>query len=356
MMRILVVTDAWRPQVNGVVHSLLALQKAAAPLGGDIRFLTHRGFATFGLPTYGEIRLALAPPWRIARRIERAQADHIHIATEGTLGLAARRICLARGIGFTTSYHTRYPEYVHARTRLPHAVSYAALRAFHNAGGGVMAPTQSMVEDLRARGFRNVMLWSRGVDCALFYPRAATLDLPRPIFLYAGRVAVEKNIEAFLSLDLPGSKLVAGDGPARAQLQARFPQAHFVGMKTQAELAELYAAADVFVFPSLTDTFGVVLLEAMASGLPVAAFPAVGPRDVVAAGAGVLSQDLRAACLAALRVPRAAARAHAQAFTWENSAQQFLDNVRCARAQQNSASFSRSGKASSRAKASEGAA
>ncbi|MFT4097982.1 MAG: glycosyltransferase family 1 protein [Rhodoblastus sp.] len=336
-MRVLVVTDAWKPQVNGVVHSLEAVAREAAKLGAEIRFCTPEGFRTIAMPGYREIRLALAPPRAVAERIDAAGADHVHIATEGPLGLLARHVCLSRGLPFTTSYHTRFPEYLYARTRLPERWSYAALRRFHNAGAGVMASTPRLAAELETQGFRRTMLWSRGVDHALFRPRPSTLDLPRPIFLYAGRVAIEKNIEAFLALDLPGSKVVVGDGPARAALQARFPDAHFLGMRKGEALAEIYSGADVFVFPSRTDTFGIVLLEAMASGLPVAAFPAPGPLDVVTPEAGVLSDDLRAACLAALDLAPEAARAHALTFSWVNSARQFLDNLRNARSARRSA-------------------
>lgn len=339
-MRILVVTDAWRPQVNGVVHSLEAMARAAGELGAEVVFLTPDGFRTVGLPTYREIRLALAPPWAVARRMDDARAEHIHIATEGPLGLAARHICLARRTAFTTSYHTRFPEYLHARIGLPLNWSYAALRAFHNAAAGVMAATPRLADELFARGFQRPMIWSRGVDHELFRPRPSVLELPRPVFLYAGRLAVEKNLDAFLSLDLPGSKVVVGDGPARGALEAAYPDARFLGLKTGQALADLYASADVFVFPSLTDTFGIVLLEAMASGVPVAAFPVAGPLDVVEPRAGVLSGDLRAACLAALAIPREAARAHALRFTWADSARQFLDNVRTARERRRSAEHS----------------
>ncbi len=336
-MRVLVVTDAWKPQVNGVVHSLEAVAREAGELGAEIDFCTPDGFRTVAMPGYREIRLAMAGPRALAARIEAAEADHVHIATEGPLGLLARHVCLSRGTPFTTSYHTRFPEYLFARTRFPQRWTYAALRRFHNAGAGVMTSTPRLAAELEANGFRRTMLWSRGVDHALFRPRPSTLDLPRPIFLYAGRVAIEKNIEAFLALDLPGSKVVAGDGPARAALQTRFPDAHFLGMRKGEALAEIYSSADVFVFPSRTDTFGIVLLEAMASGLPVAAFPAPGPLDVVAPEAGVLSEDLRVACLAALDLSPAAARTHALRFTWENSARQFLDNLRRARANWRSA-------------------
>lgn len=331
-MRILVATDAWRPQVNGVVRSLEAMSQAAQNLGAEIDFLTPRDFVSLPMPTYREISLALATPRAVARRLE-AGYDHIHIATEGPLGLATRAACLRLDRCFTTSFHTRFPEYIHARLGLPVGLAYAALRRFHNAGAGVMVATPSLARELSDRGFHRLLRWSRGVDHALFSPDAAEpLDFPRPLFLYAGRLAVEKNVEAFLTLDLPGTKLVAGDGPARHALEARFPDARFLGIKTSRELAALYAASDVFVFPSRTDTFGMVLLEAMACGLPVAAYPVMGPLDVIgASGAGALDEDLRAATLAALDIPRAAARAHALTFTWENCARQFLDNIACAR-------------------------
>jgi glycosyltransferase involved in cell wall biosynthesis len=332
-MRVLVVTDAWRPQVNGVVHSLEALARSAGAFGASIEFLTPAGFWTIPMPTYREIRLAVASPWDVEKRIDAIAADHIHIATEGPLGLAARRLCLMRGAPFTTSYHTRFPEYLYARTRIPVDWSYAALRTFHNAGSGMMVSTDRLADELAGRGFKRPLIWSRGVDHDLFRPQPVALDLPKPIFLYVGRVALEKNIEAFLSLDLPGSKVVVGEGPARASLEAQFPQAHFLGLKRGEDLARIYAAADVFVFPSLTDTFGIVILEALACGAPVAAFPVQGPLDIIGGGgAGALSHDLRAACLAALKVPRESARALALRYSWENSARQFLDNVRLARA------------------------
>lgn len=331
-MRILVVTDAWRPQVNGVVRSLESVAEALEGGADRIVFLTPEGFPTLPLPTYREIRLALAAPWTVARRIDEARCDHIHIATEGPLGLAARRICISRHEPFTTSYHTRFPEYVHARTRFPLPVSYAALRLFQNAGAGMMVATPSLARELSARGFQRPMLWSRGVDHDLFRPRDSIVSLPRPIFLYVGRIAPEKNLEAFLALDLPGSKLVVGDGPDREALSQKYSDAHFVGVERGEELAARYASTDVFVFPSRTDTFGVVLLEALASGTPVAAFPVPGPADVIGgSGAGALSGDLRAACIAALAIPRDVARAHALRFGWSESARQFAANVKAAR-------------------------
>jgi glycosyltransferase involved in cell wall biosynthesis len=328
-MRILVATDAWRPQINGVVHSLEQLARAARPLGAEIEFLTPEGFAQIPLPSYSEIKLALASSGAVARRIDATPADHIHIATEGPIGLATRRYCQARGRAFTTSYHTRFPEYVSARLRVPESWTYAALRRFHAPAAAVMAPTPTIRDDLTRRGFARVKVWSRGVDHSMFRPRTTSVvDLPRPIFLYVGRLAVEKNLGGFLGLSLPGSKLVVGDGPARPALQRRYPQARFIGSRSGEALAEIFASADVFVFPSRTETFGIVLVEALASGLPVAAYPAAGPLDVIGgSGAGVLSEDLAAAALAALAIPREAARQHSLQFTWRRSAEQFLAHL-----------------------------
>jgi len=328
-MRILVATDAWNPQINGVVRSLESVARALREFGVEIEFLTPQGFASVPLPSYAEIRLALATRRAISKRLEGAAIDDIHIATEGPVGLAARRYCLRAQRSFTTSYHTRFPEYIAARTKIPEALTYALLRRFHNASAGVMVSTASLADDLGKRGFQRLMHWSRGVDHRQFTPaKAAAFDLPRPIFLYAGRLAPEKNVEAFLELDLPGSKVVVGDGPSRRALQASYPRAHFLGTLIGDALAVQYASADVFVFPSRTDTFGMVLIEALASGLPVAAFPVPGPLDVIGtSGAGVLDFDLRAACLAALDIPRDKARAHALTFTWAKSARQFLDNI-----------------------------
>ncbi|MFK8250797.1 glycosyltransferase family 4 protein [Ancylobacter terrae] len=329
-MRVLIATDAWRPQVNGVVRSLEHTAREAQALGVAIDFLTPAAFRTVPLPTYPEIRLALATPGMIARQIETLAPDFIHIATEGPIGLLVRRACLKRGRSFTTSYHTRFPEYLAARLPIPLRLTYAWLRRFHNAGAGTMVSTGTLEQELRAHGFRNLLRWSRGVNAELFRPRPEVdLGLPRPIFLYVGRVAVEKNIEAFLALDLPGSKVVVGEGPALTELTARYPAAHFLGMRQGEDLARVYAGSDVFVFPSLTDTFGIVLLEALASGLPVAAFPVAGPADVIGdAPVGVLDPDLRKAALAALDIDRAAARAFALRHSWRACTEQFLGNIR----------------------------
>jgi glycosyltransferase involved in cell wall biosynthesis len=335
-MRLLIATDAWKPQVNGVVRSLEHMVEQAAGLGVEIRMLTPGEFRSVPMPGYPQIRLSLASASAAARAMDAFRASHVHIATEGPLGLAARRACLREGRPFSTSYHTRFPEYVAARAPVPEAWSYAALRRFHNAGCGTMVSTPSLEQDLKRRGFRNLLRWTRGVDTALFHPRAdANLKLPRPIFLFVGRVAVEKNLPAFLSLDLPGTKVVVGDGPARPELEALHPDTRFLGALSGHTLAEVYAAADVFVFPSLTDTFGIVLLEALASGLPVAAYPVMGPVDVLDGTAcGVLDHDLRLAALAALRLPRERCRAYAETFTWRESARQFFTNIHAAQGDQ----------------------
>ncbi len=332
-MKILVVTDAWHPQVNGVVRTLGHMAREARKLGAEIEFLAPGEFFTLPMPSYPEIRLALPPPGAVARRLDSVKPDAIHIATEGPLGWRMRRLCMKRGLPFTTSFHTRFPDYVADRLLLPaewtRALTWAWLRRFHGPGAAVLAATPTLVTELADRGFRNVKLWPRGVDAELFRPRKdAMLDLPRPIFLTVGRLAVEKNVEAFLKLDLPGTKLVVGDGPARAGLERQHPEALFVGSKQGEELAAHYAAADVFVFPSRTDTFGLVLLEALASGVPVAAFPAAAPRDVIGtAPVGVLDDDLKRACLEALKCSRAACRDFALTMTWEESARIFLTHV-----------------------------
>ncbi|WP_316177866.1 glycosyltransferase family 1 protein [Bradyrhizobium sp. SZCCHNRI1009] len=328
-MRILIATDAWHPQVNGVVRTLTSLARAATGLGADITFLTPEGFPSFGVPTYPGLRLAVTNGREIARRIEAAAPDAIHIATEGTIGWAVRRYCLRHGLPFTTSYTTRFPEYVSVRTGIPDAVGYWVMRRFHDAAAMTMVATNSLKQDLASRGFKKLGFWTRGVDTKLFNPdEPVALDLPRPVFMTVGRVAVEKNLEAFLSLDLPGSKVVIGNGPQKAELERRFPTAHFLGEKTGKDLTAHMAAADVFVFPSLTDTFGVVQLESLACGTPVAAFPVTGPLDVIADHPiGAIDWDLRAACLKALTMSRESCRAFALDRSWENSARQFIGNL-----------------------------
>jgi glycosyltransferase involved in cell wall biosynthesis len=329
-MRILVATDAWAPQVNGVVRTLTALAEASRSRGDTLAFLTPEAFRTVPLPTYPDICIALPSLRAIEARMAELRPDAIHIATEGPIGFFVRRYCRKRNLPFTTSFHTRFPEYVSARLPIPEAWVWAWLRRFHAAGRGVMAATPALARELTARGFEDVMLWPRGVDTELFRPRAgADIGLPRPIFLSVARLAVEKNLEAFLSLDLPGTKVVVGDGPHRETLRRRFPDAVFLGGKKGEELATIYAAADVFVFPSRTDTFGLVLLEALASGVPVAAFPVMGPRDVIGdAPVGVLDADLGRACMMALTLSRDHCRAFASAMTWEESARRFSAHLR----------------------------
>ena len=329
-MRVLIATDAWPPQVNGVVRTLLSLQRAARSLGVNIEFVSPDGFRTVPVPTYPGLRLALPNRRRIAQQIDRTNPDAIHIATEGPIGHAVRAYCLRRGRPFTTSYTTRFPEYISARAPIPESLIYALLRRFHGASAVTMVATPSLTNELRARGFTNLGMWTRGVDTEQFRPdRAVDPGFPRPIFVSLGRVAVEKNLDAFLSLDLPGSKVVIGKGPMEGELKRRFPQAKFLGQLENGTLAAHLAAADVFVFPSRTDTFGVVQLEALASGVPVAAFPVTGPKDVVADNPiGVLSEDLRAACLGALQISREACRAFALRHSWDNSARQFIGHVR----------------------------
>ena len=328
-MRILVATDAWHPQVNGVVRTLTMMAEAAKPLGVDVSFLTPLSFRTFAMPSYRDVRVALPYRAKIARLIAEARPDSIHIATEGPIGLLVRRYCRQQGLPFTTSFHTRFPEYISARLPIPESWIWSALRAFHRPSQAVMAATPALASELRARGFRNVVLWPRGVDATQFHPRPIDLGLPRPVFLCVGRVAVEKNLDAFLELDLPGSKVIVGDGPALTELTRKYPQATFLGARQGEALAQAYAAADVFVFPSKTDTFGLVLLEALASGLPVAAFPVTGPRDVIgSAPVGALNDDLRTACLAALQISPQACLDFAAQHTWEASARVFVENIR----------------------------
>lgn len=328
-MRIAIVTDAWKPQVNGVVTTLSTTAATLAEGGHEVRVIEPGGFRTLPCPTYPEIRLAWRPYRAVAAVLAEFDPEHIHVATEGPLGLAARRYCLREGLEFTTSYHTQFPQYARARAPIPLGVSYAFLRWFHGAARHVMVATPQQQRELEAHGFANIVRWTRGVDTDTFRPgdRSLLAD-PRPIWVYTGRVAVEKSVEDFLALDLPGTKYVIGDGPARRELARRFPAARFTGYRFGAELAALMGAADVFVFPSRTDTFGIVMLEAMACGLPVAAYPVTGPIDVVRPGVtGALDTDLRAAALAALELDRDACRAEALGHSWARATAQFLANL-----------------------------
>jgi glycosyltransferase involved in cell wall biosynthesis len=319
--------------VNGVVRTLETTRRELENRAHEVVVIQPGEFRTLPCPTYPEIRLALFAGRGVRKRIEASAPEAIHIATEGPLGMAARRACLRLGLKFTTSFHTKFPEYIRARIGLAPGLGYAWLRRFHHSAEAVMAGTSAVKAELEARGFRRVVLWSRGVDTDFFSPGARDfLALPRPIFLYVGRVAVEKNIEAFLSLDLPGSKCVVGDGPMLDRLRARYRDVHFAGLQTTL-LPRYYRAADVCVFPSRTDTFGLVLAEAMACGTPVAAFPVQGPIDVVgSSSAGVLDENLRDACLRALTLSRVEARQHAEQFSWSAATDQFFGHLVACRA------------------------
>jgi glycosyltransferase involved in cell wall biosynthesis len=336
-MRILLATDAWEPQVNGVVRTLTRVVAELKGMGHAVEVISPDQFKTFPLPTYAEIKVAIGVYEPVQERFKAFEPEAIHIATEGPIGLAARRICVEWKLPFTTSYHTRFPEYVSARLPLPLAAGYAYMKWFHKPSGRLMVATPTMRDELAQHGFRNISSWSRGVDTEAFRPlrpgdRDVYADLPRPIFLTVGRVAVEKNIEAFLGLDLPGTKVVVGPGPQRDELAAKYPRAVFTGAKSGDELAAYFAGADVFVFPSLTDTFGLVILEAMASGTPVAAYPAPGPIDIIPnSGAGVVAgsatEGLREACLDALKLDRRQVRAFAEKFSWRACAEDFVRNL-----------------------------
>ena len=330
-MRIVTITDAWHPQVNGVVRTIEATNRELVKAGHTVAVIGPDQFAAFPCPGYAEIRLSVLPFGRLAElldeQLECERSVAFHVATEGPLGHAARRYCLARGLPFTTAYHTRFPQYLQAMFRVPEPWTYAFLRRFHGKASFVMAPTRTVEDELRANGLDNVARWTRGVDLDVFHPRDERVlaDLPRPLFLYVGRVSVEKNIQAFLRLDLPGTKVVAGVGPALETLKRRFPEVHFVGVLGFTELARLYSSADVFVFPSLTDTFGLVMLEALACGTPVAAFPVQGPIDVVGgSGVAVLNDDLQKAALLAQRIDRGECRRYAERHSWRAATQQFL--------------------------------
>lgn len=334
--RLMLVTDAWEPQVNGVVRTLSRVIKELREMGVEVEVVSPSdGYKTMPLITYEEIKLAIGARDDVEERFKAFAPDAVHIATEGTLGWDARHICLDYKFPFTTSYHTQFPEYVHARFWwIPTWAGYAYMRAFHNKSGRVMVATPSMMERLESRGMKNITAWSRGVDTDMFHPSKRGIDggvykdLPKPVWAYVGRVAVEKNIEAFLKLDLPGTKVVVGGGPLLDELQAKYPEAKFTGPKFGDELAQHYADADVFVFPSFTDTFGLVILEAMAAGTPVAGFMAPGPKDIIPnSGAGAVNDDLKVACLEALKCDRGVTRKYAEKFSWRACAEDFLRNL-----------------------------
>ena len=329
--RIMLVTDAWHPQVNGVVRTLSMVSSELRAMGHVVDVVGPDRFRTLPCPTYPDISLSILPGRRLVGIIEAFGPDALHIATEGPLGIAARRWAIKKGFAFTTAFHTRFAEYVQARTGLPPSPIYAWMRRFHGAGQGTMVATPSLHLELANRGFKNLRQWSRGVDLALFRPEPKEhWSIPRPVFIYVGRVAVEKNIGAFLDLDLPGSKVVVGGGPQLASLSRQYPEVHFTGPRHGDALARAYAGSDVFVFPSLTDTFGLVLLEALACGTPVAAFPVTGPVDVLSGATGdigTVNADLRQAALDALHADRVACRAHAERYSWRGCAEIFLSHL-----------------------------
>lgn len=334
-MRIMLVTDAWDPQVNGVVRTMKRVITECEDMGHTWDIVSPNGFRTIPLPTYSEIRLAFGAKKTIEERFLEFEPDAVHIATEGPLGWAARSVCLRHKFPYTTSYHTRFPEYTAARFFfLPTWMGYMYVREFHKYSGRVMVATPSMRDELDAHGFKNLAPWTRGVDTDLFHParrredRGPFQEMPGPIWLNVGRVAVEKNISAFLETPLTGTKVVVGDGPQLEALRQKHPDVRFLGVKQGEELADCFANADVFVFPSLTDTFGLVILEAMSAGTPVAGFKAPGPRDLIPGSkAGAVDDDLHAACMEALRCDRDDVRAYAEGFSWRACAQQFIDNL-----------------------------
>ena len=330
-MRIAIVTDAWLPQVNGVVRTLQSVRGELAALGHEVELISPDQFGSLPCPTYPEIRLAVARATTVGRRIEAFVPDAIHLATEGPLCLSARRWCLRNQIPFTTAYHTHFPDYVAKRTGLPAAWVWRYIRWFHGPAQAVLVSTRTVRESLRAHGIAQVRHWGRGVDLACFNPETqapeAFAGLTRPVQLYVGRVAVEKNLEAFLATSHPGTKVIVGDGPARTHLENSYPDAHFLGALSGSNLAAAYANADVFVFPSRTDTFGLVIIEALACGTPVAAYPVTGPVDILSAETGAMRENLEEAIAAALQLDRDVCAAYGRSFTWEASARQFLDGL-----------------------------
>jgi glycosyltransferase involved in cell wall biosynthesis len=345
-MKIALVTDAWAPQVNGVVTTLVELVREIGALGHEVKVIEPGQFRTRPCPGYAGIDLAIRPARQLTGQLDAFVPDAIHIATEGPLGWAARRYCLRRGLAFTTAFHTKFPDILHAALRIPLGMGYALFRHFHRPSSGVMVPTQGVLRMLQARGFRNLRQWTHGVDTSLFPFNADPMalqglpgelaSLPRPILLFVGRVSYEKNIEAFLQLKLPGSKVVCGVGPLERGLKEQYPDVHWLGVLPRAELAKVYAGANVFAFPSRSETFGLVMLEAMACGTPVAAYPVDGPLEVLGDGSttgqgGAMHEDLAHACYEALAIPRHEARARALAFSWHEASRMFLGHLVAAR-------------------------
>jgi glycosyltransferase involved in cell wall biosynthesis len=337
-MKLALVTDAWLPQVNGVVTTLVELVRELEQLGHQVEVIHPGLFRTRPCPGYAGIDIAIRPKALLTEKLEAFAPDAIHVATEGPLGWAARGYCVKRGLRFTTAFHTKFPEILHAALKIPLSWGYALFRYFHKRSSGVMVPTQGVLRMLEQRGFRNLRSWTHGVDTSLFSFEAEPRALPalgtlvRPISLFVGRVSYEKNIDAFLRLDLPGSKVVCGVGPLENSLKERYPDVRWMGVLPRDELAKVYAAADLFVFPSRSETFGLVMLEAMAVGTPVAAYPVDGPLEVLGKGdgschGGVMNEDLRQACYSALVVPRHEARLRALDFSWLQAAQLFESHL-----------------------------
>ena len=344
-MRIAIATDAWYPQVNGVVRTLGATVAELDRRGYEVELITPQRFMTMPMPGYASIRLAMAPRFGVRRMLDLFEPEIVHISTEGPIGWSARSWCLSRGVQFTTAFHTRFPDYVAARTGISADRFWPIMQRFHAPSQGVMVATASLAEELAGRGIQRVRHWSRGIDRWLFNPKgdchAALADLPRPILLNVGRVAVEKNLEAFLDARVEGTKVVVGDGPALEEMRARYPHVRFMGALSGEELASAYRSADCFVFPSRTDTFGLVLIEALACGVPVAAYPVTGPIDILGAQGrgvdnvmpatvGILDGDLEHAIVKALRLDRTAAAVFGARFTWENATDQFVAAIRAA--------------------------
>ena len=345
-MKIVIATDAWLPQINGVVRTLEMTVKLLRERGHEVTVINPDQFRTIPCPGYGEIRLAIAPRVGMRRALSRTSPDIVHISTEGPIGWSARRWCLAHHVPFTTAFHTRFPDYASVRTGLSPDFFWPLMRRFHAPSRAILAATPRLMDELAGRGILHTRPWTRGIDTTIFKPRLtphpALADLPRPILLSVGRVAIEKNLESFLDAPVAGTKVVVGEGPALAQLQKQYPGVIFMGALSGGELAQAYAAADVFVFHSKTDTFGLVMIEALACGVPVAGYPVPGPLDIIGAeGRGVFGDlqmpvgavdtSLSVAITRALECDRKQAAKFGAGFTWDSATDQFLDALNCAR-------------------------
>lgn len=330
MSKILIATDAWKPQINGVVRTLSYTIEELTSSGHEVRVISPNDFTTFPCPVYPEIALSLPKPGFIKKTINEFSPDHIHIVAEGPIGLQTRYVCRSLKLNFTTAFHTKFPDYAKKLAFIPLGISWSYLRWFHKHSGAVMTPTDSIIEELKAKRIINAKKWSRGINLELFKPRPKTIpQSERPLQMYIGRISKEKNVEAFLNTNIPGTKYLVGDGPLRKRLEQKYPEAKFLGYKTGEELAKAYSEADVFVFPSLTDTFGNVVLEALASGVPVAAYPAPGPKDtIIDKRYGSCNKDLNTAISEALENadPLECVK-YANTFTWKNATDQFLSHL-----------------------------